>query len=299
MNQSVAVASQSADRVDRGAYLAGVRRYWKSVHSAYLDHVGTTFQAGYLRNGPGEPSARESNERLATAAGILPGHRVLDAGCGVCGPALDIARHIARVRIVGITVSPEQAATARELIRTAGLNTRISVAIGDFHNLPFPDSMFDIVYFFESFGYAYQPGMLLAEVWRVLRPGGAVFIKDVFLKSRMLSEMARRELSEFDRAFAFRTRSPGELCTAMADAGFADIRHRDIAQEVGSEHVTRAMFREGDRREGLTAFGEIHFRWYWELSLTFGEVMGLRPAAGSEPIREPIRAGHRTASVVS
>ena len=228
--------------MNRGSRLAEIREYWKNTHSAYLENVGTTFQAGYLVAGSEEPSARHSNELLAAAAGVSPRDTVLDAGCGVCGPAIDIARHIEGVRIAGVTVSSEQAATAADLIRSAGLSNSIGVTVADFHQLPFPAALFDVVYFFESAGYSYDPRALFTEVWRVLRPGGAVYVKDVFLRDGIPSERARRELSEFDRVFAFRTRSPGELSIALADAGFADIRYRDIAGDISTKHTLPATF---------------------------------------------------------
>jgi len=267
--------------MERQSRLAEIREYWKDTHAAYLENVGTTFQAGYLVAGAAEPSARESNELLAGAAGISLRDTVLDAGCGVCGPAIDIARHIEGVRIAGVTISPEQAATATDLIRTAGLSSAISVAVADFHQLPFPGSLFDVAYFFESAGYSYDPRALFAEVWRVLRPGGSVYVKDVFLRDGIPSERARSELSEFDRVFAFRTRSAGELCIAMADAGFADIRYRDIAADISTKHTLPAMFLHGNRQMGLTAFGKRHFRLFWELPVTFGEVKAVRPATST------------------
>ena len=263
--------------MERRSTLATIREYWRSTHSAYLENVGTTFQAGYLVAGSGEPSAAHSNQLLAAAAGISPRDTVLDAGCGVCGPAIDIARHIPGVRIAGVTVSSEQAATATDLIHSAGLDNSIRVAVADFHQLPFPASRFDVVYFFESAGYSYDPRALFTEVWRVLRPGGAVYVKDVFLTDGIPSERAARELSEFDQVFAFRTRSPGELCGALADAGFADIRYRDIAGDISTGHTLPATFLHGDSRLGLTAFGKRHFRLYWELPVTFGELKAVRP----------------------
>ena len=279
--------------MNRRSRLAEIREYWKSTHSAYLENVGTTFQAGYLVAGSGEPSAKRSNELLAGAAGVSPRDTVLDAGCGVCGPAIDIARHVEGVRIAGVTVSSEQAATAADLIRSAGLDKSISVAVADFHQLPFPASLFDVVYFFESAGYSWDPRALFTEVWRVLRPGGAVYVKDIFLRDGIPSERARRELSEFDRVFAFRTRSPGELRIALADAGFADIRYRDIAGDISTKHTLPATFLHGSTRLGLTAFGERHFRLYWELPVTFGEVKAVRPDL------HPVNEGRRSSDVVS
>jgi ubiquinone/menaquinone biosynthesis C-methylase UbiE len=260
---------------ESGMHVREIRSYWRDAHAEYLEAVGTTFQAGRLAGNCGD-SARSSNERLALAAGIRPGEVLLDAGCGVCGPAIDIGRYIGPLRIVGVTLSPEQAATACELIAANGLAKAIQVAVGDYHALPFPDRHFDLVYFFESFGYSYHVDRLVGEVWRVLRPGGRVYIKDVF-RSGARSAAADQELAEFDRVFAFRTQPPDLACAALARSGFVNIRSRDLNGEIRTDHVNRAMFHSGDRRLGLTRFGQRHFRVYWQLPVFFAEIQAVRP----------------------
>lgn len=160
-----------------GPAAADVQAYWDGAHDAYLAHVGTTFQAGRIACGS---SMRESNLWLARSAGLATGDRVLDAGCGVCGPAIDMARAIPGLGIVGITLSARQAGTAVELIDRAGVCDRVHVVHGNYHALPFADGSFDAVLFLESLGYASALAPLFAGIHRVLRPGGTLYVKDVF-----------------------------------------------------------------------------------------------------------------------
>jgi ubiquinone/menaquinone biosynthesis C-methylase UbiE len=255
--------------------LAKMRAYWRETHLGYLENVGTTFQAGRLAPHPGG-SARHSNERLAQAACIRAGEVLLDAGCGVCGPAIDIVRHVGPVHIAGVTISPEQAATAIELIEVSGLAPQIQVMLADYHVLPFRDDQFDLAYFFESFGYSYDVDQLLSEIRRVLRPGGRIYIKDIF-RSSVNSAAAEKELAEFDRTFIFHTRSCAEVCHAIERAGFVNIRNRDLGNEIQTDHTARAMFRSGEIRSGLTEFGQRHFRVYWQLPVMFAEIQASRP----------------------
>ncbi len=262
---------------DPSAYLDTVREYWRNAHDAYLESVGTTFQAGRIETGSLGDPVTPSNLYLASAAGIRTGHCVLDAGCGVCGPAIDIARHIEGIRLVAITISPEQAITAQRLIREAGLCSAIEVGIADFHRLPLAYASFDVVCFFESSGYSYDPKLLFSEVYRVIRPGGRVYIKDVFRKEGPLSAIELADLTEFNRTYAFRAASMGQIAGALSVAGFTGIRCRDVTGLMSTSHNLAAMFELRNGYLQSTRFGEMHFRVYRDRPVFFGEIKAVRP----------------------
>ena len=253
-------------------YLRQVRRYWDEANAAYLQHVASTFQAGLVRTGSAEPTARASNLYLASRAGIRPGHRVLDAGCGVCGPSIDIAGNLKTIALHCITLSGVQAEQGGRMVREAGLSDRISVQQADFHDLPFAGRIFDVVIFFESSGYSYDLPKLFCEVHRVLRPNGTVYIKDVFAKEHCLSRQERRELADFDRLFSSRTRPISQYEAAISAAGFCGIQSCDLTDRMSTNHALRAMFDFTNRRLQLTTFGELHFRFYESLPTFFGEI---------------------------
>ena len=253
--------------------VATVRAYWEKTHDLYLTHVGTTFQAGRIAAGG---SIRESNLWLARAAGLRPGMRALDAGCGVCGPSIDIARELPGIRIVGITVSPRQASTATALIREADLSDRLHVVNGDYHELPFADRTFDAVFFLESIGYASSLTRLLTSVYRVLRPGGGLYIKDVFRRDRVWSDQELDELAEFNQVYAFGSPTVTACGEAAREAGFAAVLTRDLSQFVSTSRAWHAMF-EKTSGESLSAFGRLHHRRYSCLPVYFAELTARRP----------------------
>lgn len=264
------------------AYRARVRAYYSRELRAYLEHLGPTWQGGLLAEDEDEArradeqgaplDARQSNLRLARRAGLRAGQRVLDAGCGVCGPALDIASAYAGLTIDAVTLGLDQAREAHRRVAAAGLGARVRVLAADFHALPFTAARFDRVLFLESNGYVDDPGAALGEARRVLRPGGELYVKGVFLPAGTLSAGERRQFELFDDLYAHRTRPLGEFLTALRAAGFDDVRAEELNARLSSAHYFRAMFTAGG---GLTAFGRAHHRDELSLRPVYAEVRAL------------------------
>ncbi|MCZ8284950.1 MAG: methyltransferase domain-containing protein, partial [Bacteroidia bacterium] len=119
--------------------------------------------------------------------GLKSGITALDAGCGVCGPAVYFAQKTG-CRIEAITISGVQAEKAREHIAKQGAGDRVNVREGDYHTLEqyYPENSMDAVYFLESFGHAKSHEQALDSAWKVLKPGGVIYIKDLFIKKAAL-----------------------------------------------------------------------------------------------------------------
>ena len=69
-------------------------------------------------------------------ANILPGHRILDIGCGWGSLAIMIAEYIPSTKIDAITLSVNQQTFAQERIALAGLSDRITVHLMDYRKMP-------------------------------------------------------------------------------------------------------------------------------------------------------------------
>ncbi|MEM8961155.1 MAG: methyltransferase domain-containing protein [Acidobacteriota bacterium] len=254
-----------------------VAGYYRREMSAYLDHVGPTWQGGLLRHADdnGEPTATASNVRIAERA-ELRGGRWLDAGCGVGGPALDIAASRPEVRIVGITLGVDQAREAHRRARDRGLDERVSFVAGDYLQLPFPDRSFDGVYFLESCGHAADLRRLFAEAFRVLVTGGRLYVKGVYRPDRPLTATERRQFDRFDELYAYRSRSMAMNRHAVEAAGFEAIEVHRLGGEdqVSSAHFLNA-FVEADGT--LSAFGEHHHDPELTLAPVYGEIRARKP----------------------
>ena len=252
-------------------YIEKVCNYYDTMTELYLKYGGTTLQAGRLSHSR-RNTVKATNLYLASRAGIQPDHRILDCGCGVCGPSIDIGRHIDGVQIDAITLSKVQAKMAKSLIRRARLSSRIQIYRSDYHYLPFSNSSFDVVFFFESTGYAYDYQRLFGEVFRVLRSGGKLYIKDVyFTRKEGVSREEKREMAEFNRIFAQKTPTLEEHISAISNAGFEEIRSCKLIGFTASQ-VSQYMITKINGQSALTEFGRHHFYSFKYLPLLFGEI---------------------------
>ncbi|RJL35809.1 SAM-dependent methyltransferase [Bailinhaonella thermotolerans] len=212
-----------------GERLERIRAHYDAMAAQPPPGMEHTWQGGLLAGRPGEV-IHATNLYLARRAGLRPGMRVLDAGCGAGGPAVDIARHIPGLTIEGVTASAAEAEAARAHVERNGLSGRVRVREADFHRLPYPDGTFDAALLIESACHSADQTALFGEMSRVLRPGGRLYVKDVFLGDRPLSDAERRALVSVNERFQLRLRRLDETAAAIAGAGFAEVRpgERDV-----------------------------------------------------------------------
>jgi demethylmenaquinone methyltransferase / 2-methoxy-6-polyprenyl-1,4-benzoquinol methylase len=102
-----------------------------------------------------------------------PGERVLDVATGTAAVAIELATTYG-CDVVGLDQSPEMLAAGRERVAAAGLSGRIRLVDGSAERLPFDDGSFDALTFTYLLRYVEEPGQTLAELARVVRPGGTV-----------------------------------------------------------------------------------------------------------------------------
>ncbi|HVM01240.1 MAG TPA: SDR family NAD(P)-dependent oxidoreductase, partial [Acidimicrobiales bacterium] len=162
---------------------AGYRQFYDDV-SRRLERTGVGeasffLNYGYLSRGDGADEARlevpdgvfnPSSVRLAfelVGPVDLDGRRVLDVGCGRGGTVALLAERFG-AEAVGVDLAPEAVAFCRRAHRHPG----VRFEVGDAEHLPFGDASFDAVTNLESSHTYPDVRAFLAEVRRVLRPGG-------------------------------------------------------------------------------------------------------------------------------
>lgn len=101
--------------------------------------------------------------------------RVLDAGCGLGGTMLALAR-AREARCQGVTLSATQAATANDAAARAGLSGTVHAAVCSYDTPP--AGPFDLVVAIESLAHSPNPGASVHALASTLAPGGALLVVD-------------------------------------------------------------------------------------------------------------------------
>jgi demethylmenaquinone methyltransferase/2-methoxy-6-polyprenyl-1,4-benzoquinol methylase len=109
---------------------------------------------------------------LASKVNAIPGAWVLDVATGTGLVARELARK--NVRVVGLDQSPAMVARGVEAVRERGLDGRVRFTLGQAQALPFADGSVDAVTFTYLLRYVDDPAATVAELVRVLRPGGVM-----------------------------------------------------------------------------------------------------------------------------
>ncbi len=124
-------------------------------------------------------------------AALRPGETVLDLGCGAGIDTLLAARAVGPTgRAIGIDMTPEMVARARSGAARAGL-TNVDVREGTIEALPLPDASIDVAVSNGVLNLSTRKSRVLAETFRVLRPGGRLSIADLVLDEALPEEVLK------------------------------------------------------------------------------------------------------------
>ena len=121
-------------------------------------------------------NARFCDDLLAT--GTRPG-RVLDVGTGTALIPIELCRRDSRVEVDAIDLASHMLALAERNVAGAALGLRIRVMRMDAKATPWPDGSFDAVMSNSIVHHIPDPRHVLTEVWRLVRPGGVLFVRDL------------------------------------------------------------------------------------------------------------------------
>ncbi|HYT89768.1 MAG TPA: class I SAM-dependent methyltransferase [Gemmataceae bacterium] len=104
---------------------------------------------------------------------------VLDVGTGTAQIPIELCRQVPAVTVVAIDLAEHMLAVGRENVRRAGLDERIRLERCDAKQTPFAARSFAAVISNSIVHHIPEPGQVLAEMVRVLAPGGVLFVRDL------------------------------------------------------------------------------------------------------------------------
>jgi tocopherol O-methyltransferase len=153
------------------------------------------------------------NRALAQRSDLQPGQRVLDAGCGIGGSSVWLAKTYG-MQVVGITPVASQVARARRHARQQGVEDLVRFDQQDYLHTTFPDESFDVVWALESVCHAPDKSSFLAEARRLLKPGGQLVVAEYFRTRRPCAAGDERLLHSWLDGWAIPDLATGSEFTA-------------------------------------------------------------------------------------
>ncbi|MDM9385059.1 methyltransferase domain-containing protein [Chlorogloeopsis sp. ULAP01] len=146
---------------------------WEEIWGEHMHH------GYYGADGTQKKDRRQAQidliEEILQWADVRQAESILDVGCGIGGSSLYLAAKF-HAHATGITLSPVQAARARERAKEFSLGSKTNFQVADAQAMPFSDNSFDLVWALESGEHMPDKVKFMQECYRVLKPGGKLIM---------------------------------------------------------------------------------------------------------------------------
>ncbi|MFJ7180910.1 class I SAM-dependent methyltransferase [Streptomyces massasporeus] len=191
-----------------------------------------------------EEAQRDKLELVCRKLGLRPGLRLLDVGCGWGSMAIHAAREHG-VRVVGVTLSQEQAAYARKRVADEGLTDKVEIRVQDYRDVR--DGPYDAI---SSIGMAEHVGAeqyleYAADLYDLLKPGGRLLNHQI--ARRPQGDETTYSVDAFIDSYVFPDGELQPIGATVAQLERAGFEVRDV--EAIREHYALTLRRWVERLE--------------------------------------------------
>ncbi len=146
--------------------------FYTLITKFYERGWGESFHFAPRYNGEDFKASIDRHEYLlGSKLGLSEKDEVLDVGCGIMGPARNLAR-ISGAHITGLTINQYQVDRANELNKISSVSHLLQSIQGDFMDIPYPDNHFDKMYAIEALCHAPDLVGVYTQIRNKLKPGG-------------------------------------------------------------------------------------------------------------------------------
>jgi ubiquinone/menaquinone biosynthesis C-methylase UbiE len=172
---------------------------------------------------------------------------VLDLGTGTAQIPIELCRQSAAVQVIAVDLAEEMLQVGRENVRRAGLVGRIELKRCDAKALPFAAGSFGAVMSNSIMHHIPEPARVFAEMVRVVRPGGVLFVRDLF---RPADEATLQQIVQTYAGAANAHQRQMFAASLRAALTLDEVRHLVLALGFAPESVQQTS----DRHWTWTAF---------------------------------------------
>jgi ubiquinone/menaquinone biosynthesis C-methylase UbiE len=142
------------------------------------------------------------NTAFATDAISLDPHaiKILDVGTGTARIPILMCQHQPQYLITGVDLAQSMLIIGQRNVEAAGLTQRIRLERVDSKKMPYPDLEFDLLISNSLVHHLPDPLSFFAEIKRLVRPGGAILIRDLIRpeNDRIVNELVAKVGGDYD-----------------------------------------------------------------------------------------------------
>lgn len=191
-----------------------IREFYDLVSSHFHDLWGEHLHHGYWIRGDEtkEQAQIQLIDHLARIANILPGHAILDVGCGTGASSIYLARRY-KAEATGITISPVQVDLAKKAAAAAGAKAAFHLMDAEAMNF---EKIFDVVWSVESISHYQDVAAFFTSAAKSLKPNGTFAVIDWFKKPNLAPAEYKRKIVPIEKGMLVELRTMAEYEAWMA-----------------------------------------------------------------------------------
>jgi len=206
-----------------------------ALHYGYWDKDTTSHHQALLNK----------NRELYQAANIQASDHVLDAGCGIGGSSIWMAKQHSN-QVTAITISKQQTVYAAQHAKRQGVSELTKFEVSDFCDTPFEDQSFDVIWGLESICHALNKSDFIKEAFRLLKPGGRLVVCDGFVTCKEFTDDQWVDVVTCLNGWAVPNLSSREEFNQYLEQNeFQSITYKDITAETkpSADHMLKVSTR--------------------------------------------------------
>lgn len=171
------------------------------------------------------------NQVMAKTAEITQNDHILDAGCGVGGASIFLAKTFG-CKATGITITPRQVELAYRNAEKAGVSHLVNFYEMDYHRTTFADNSFTVVWGLESICYA-EKQSFIKEAYRVLKDNGRLIVGDGFASKESYEGKDAKLMQRWlDGWIVNGLKTPEKFMQYGRNAGFRETAYQNVTEKV-------------------------------------------------------------------